>query len=381
MPLNRERLRKGRLDKIQRMMRRDGYDALILSYVDDVRYATDYPIQFHTDGLADRYAAVVAQTGDPMVLAPVASGGDPLEPVVKEFPVLAAGVIEARWWARSLKKALDQIGALKGKIGVDYLPYPIYYELKPLLERASITPIVKEVFEARMIKLADEVELMRRTCRIADDAMQTAIASLKPGMTQKELSALILHEIALHGVAAFPFMPYIISGTNFSNAIPTSRKIERGDVVHIDFACWSEDGYICDFGRSGVLGRATGKKKEMLEGLYEVMRTTGKAIKPGLKSSKLDDIVRSAAREVGYPHVHEAAIGHGIGMRTNELPWIAQAKVTTTDYTIAENMTINIEPLAAKEGVGSASIENVFLVNSGGNEILTKTDYEPFGLD
>jgi len=115
--------------------------------------------------------------------------------------------------------------------------------------------------------------------------------------------------------------------------------------------------------------------------LYEVMRTTGKAIKPGLKSSKLDDIVRSAAREVGYPHVHEAAIGHGIGMRTNELPWIAQAKVTTTDYTIAENMTINIEPLAAKEGVGSASIENVFLVNSGGNEILTKTDYEPFGLD
>ncbi len=54
------------------------------------------------------------------------------------------------------------------------------------------------------------------------------------------------------------------SGVNSSmpHAVPTSKKIEAGDFVTMDFGCVYE-GYCSDMTRTVVVGKASDKQKEI----------------------------------------------------------------------------------------------------------------------
>ena len=96
-----------------------------------------------------------------------------------------------------------------------------------------------------------------------------------------------------------------------------------------------------------------------------------KSMKPGIAVSQG---FREAVREVrlrGIPHYNRHNTGHGIGLTPYEAPVISDS-----DIVLEENMVVNSETPYPEIGFGSLSIENTYVLKSGGNERLTLTDYD-----
>ena len=88
---------------------------------------------------------------------------------------------------------LKKYGVDKRPLGIDIVDIPLYQGL----EKAGITigdgqaPMV----EARMIKTADEIELLKSSAAMVDAVYWDVAKNLRPGATENEMEALIQHQL------------------------------------------------------------------------------------------------------------------------------------------------------------------------------------------
>ena len=106
----------------------------------------------------------------------------------------------------------------------------------------------------RMIKDAGEYRKLKMNAGIADQAMQKAFASIRPGMTELELADAIKAEFASQGAA--PQFWIVGGGPNgaFPHHQTGGRKLEEGDAIVIDIG-GRKGGYPSDITRMAVVGR------------------------------------------------------------------------------------------------------------------------------
>lgn len=91
----------------------------------------------------------------------------------------------------------------------------------------------------------------------------------------------------------------------------------------------------------------------------------------------LDRLINGALRKAGYPHT-PYSMGHGVGMRTCELPIIYRPDLMDEDVRFEAGMVIAIEPETRVESGGRQvvlKIEDMFEVTATGLRRLTTTDY------
>src|SRR5688572_15428600 len=108
----------------------------------------------------------------------------------------------------------------------------------------------------RLKKDKAEVDAMRRAVKIAQDALEATIPSIKIGMTEKEISSELVVQLLKHGSEPeMPFSPIVSAGPNSANphASPTDRKLQRGDLLVVDWGA-TYDGYISDLTRTFAVG-------------------------------------------------------------------------------------------------------------------------------
>lgn len=125
--------------------------------------------------------------------------------------------------------------------------------------------------------------------------------------------------------------------------------------------------------RTGFVGRPAKWLSDAYATFQEAYLKAVQAVKPGMKASELDGLLRSSIRELGYgeyPHTS----GHGVGLRVCELPNLHSPEYLIEDMTLASGMVLSIEPMVDVSGV-SLKIEDVVLVTDTGNRLLTKTEY------
>jgi Xaa-Pro aminopeptidase len=133
-------------------------------------------------------------------------------------------------------------------------------------------------------------------------------------------------------------------------------------------------GYYGDASRTAYLGRPDGEFAKLYRDLYEAYMNGVKAIRTGNRSSDVDSAVRDALRRNDYP-IYNMSMGHGLGMKVLELPWIAERRVSKElDMILKPGMVISLEPETYTKK-GFARIEDMILVTETGNELLTKTPY------
>jgi Xaa-Pro dipeptidase len=245
---------------------------------------------------------------------------------------------------------------------------------------------VDEILERmRMVKSAAELDLIRRAADVGVGWMKAMMEAAEPGRTEGEVIGEGLRYLAANG--GFPYDAAIASGSRsqyfFSRiGIPTwdaHRKIERGDLVHID--AWAAiDGYYTDFVRSTVAGREPSEEqRELLEGAVAIIDHIIEAVRPGVTIGELYDLGATWMVDNGFGE-HRAemdssgtdfgnlfpAFGHSFGAGL-EAPWIIDGEPTVVE----ENMCLAVEALLGRPGVGGAGFEHNLIVGADGCEVIT----------
>jgi Xaa-Pro aminopeptidase len=154
------------------------------------------------------------------------------------------------------------------------------------------------------------------------------------------------------------------------------RPFRENEPVLIDLM-WAQDGYLVDMARTYVIGVLPEKLLMAYEMTVNVMRNIESATRPGAVAGDLYEIGLEMASQspfaenfMGAPGYNVKFIGHGVGIETDEFPFIAKGSRTV----LAPGMTFALEPKFVFPAEGAVGLENTYLVTETGFEKLTLMD-------
>jgi Xaa-Pro aminopeptidase len=229
----------------------------------------------------------------------------------------------------------------------------------------------------RLVKSPCEVGLLKEAARIGCDWMRVMLEAAAPGRTEGEIVGEGLRFLAAAGGWAYDVA--IASGPfahryRHRQALPTwdsSRRIEAGDMLHIDLWGPVAHGYYCDLTRSTVVGAIpTASQERVLDDAIAFVEEIIAEIVPGRRLSDLHAVgARTMARRSGGTSAFSTMIpfvGHSLGLDC-ESPFIT----ATADEVIAPNMVLAIECFLGGQAGEAAGFEHVVHVGESRVEILT----------
>jgi Xaa-Pro aminopeptidase len=231
----------------------------------------------------------------------------------------------------------------------------------------------------RMIKDAQELLVLEKACKIGDQAFAKVQNEIQEGMTEKEL-ALALEWLIRKQNADLSFRTIVAFGENAAvpHHMPQERKLQRGDVVLLDFGVKYEN-YCSDMTRTLVFGKAREKIKQVYETVLTAQQKAVEYISSRLRSNdkillakETDAVARAYIKGKGWPALPHS-LGHGIGLEVHEAPSLSPS----APYQLKEGMVFSIEPGIYLPEEFGVRIEDLYV---WGNEGLQQLTNAPKGL-
>ena len=226
-----------------------------------------------------------------------------------------------------------------------------------------------EVIERiRGVKDADELALLERSVRIADEAMASASSIMEPGITEAQISWHIEQELRRLGAEGPSFDIIVAAGPN--GALPHHRAddtvVEHGDTVVIDMGALFEH-YRSDLTRTLAVGEPDGKFTAIYDIVLEAQRAAIDGARPGMTGGEVDALARDLISEAGFGEEFGHGLGHGVGLAVHEHPMV----VPRSDDVIENGMVFTIEPGIYISAWGGVRIEDMVVMENDRARVLT----------
>ncbi|PTR07088.1 aminopeptidase P [Nitrosospira sp. Nsp5] len=145
------------------------------------------------------------------------------------------------------------------------------HDVRPLLD------------EMRLFKSTEELQVMRRAAEISSGAHRRAMRETRPGMSEYEVEAGLLHEFRRHGAQAPAYTSIVAGGANACvlHYIENNAPLNAGDLLLIDAGC-ELDGYASDITRTfPVDGRFSPAQKDLYQLVLSAQAAAISAVQPG----------------------------------------------------------------------------------------------------
>ena len=255
----------------------------------------------------------------------------------------------------------------------DHVTWNLHSQLSLRLKKLSLPvrmrPLKGLIEKMREIKDPSEIMLMEKASDMMSKVLDTVIATLEPGQTEKEIARKIEAFSFEEGAEGMAFDSIVASGPNAAlpHAVPTNRKIGKRDHIIFDVGL-KVDGYCCDMTRTVFMGRPDKKIKEIYKIVREAQLAALEYIRPGEITTKPDSIARDIIRKAGYGNYFGHSLGHGVGLATHEAPRLSPRDPVT----LKEGMIVTDEPGIYLPGKGGVRLEEMVAIEKTGPRILTK---------
>ncbi len=240
------------------------------------------------------------------------------------------------------------------------------YEKLSQIKAALWIPCRGLVEKERAIKDTEEISCIRRALRVTKATFDYAESRLKEGVTERELAREVLYFLRKDAdEESFP--PIVLFGerTSLPHGRPTQRKLKKNELVLLDLGVKIE-GYCSDLTRTIFFGRVKEKWHQIYHLIREAQKDALRQVKPGVRCSHIDKIVREKIKKAGYGEVFLHGSGHGVGLEVHESP-----SITFKSKEVLEpGMVFTLEPGVYLEGEGGIREEEMLLVTENGGEIL-----------
>jgi Xaa-Pro aminopeptidase len=383
-----------RYARLAALMGQQGFDALVLTQEEPVRYLSGYNSVVWAVGRWLPTVLVAAR--DPGRAALIASSfdagcaaGTSWVPTVDTYR--DAGEIPAK-----VREHLSAAGAAADRVGYEFGPgsfMAVPQHLAASLTGPGPVPIGpgpartapprdagRLISALRMLKSPLEIERIRRSVGAAVAGYRAGLAAAAAGMTEKDLVAVIGSTMYRSGATAGtkPLFVNCVSGRTrypLVDSPASDNVIGDGDIVFVDGggAC---DGYVSDILRLigvGTLRPEDRRYAEVAAGATEAMIGT---VRPGVRVSELLRAAVAHVASAGLADPVGEIAGHGIGLELWERPLIRIHDDRDDDVALRPGMVLCLEPILAPphpDGglAGIFVFEQQVLVTQDGCEVLS----------
>ena len=252
------------------------------------------------------------------------------------------------------------------------LSYDSYTKMQGLLGEISFDTSLN-LDPLRQVKDADEIALIRRACKIADEGFAHILSYIQPGMTEMEVAAELEHHMRTLGSERPAFQTIIASGVRGSlpHGVASDKMIVRGELVTMDFGAVCA-GYHSDITRTICVGRADARQREVYDAVLTAQQRALAAIRPDVTGVEVDRVARDSLAEHNLNQYFVHGLGHSLGLEIHEEPRLSKAGETL----LQPNMLITDEPGVYIPGWGGIRIEDTVLITTDGAEPLTHAPKE-----
>jgi len=221
----------------------------------------------------------------------------------------------------------------------------------------------------RTIKNEAEINTIRKAVKRAEEAFLDVKPFIREGARERAIALRLEERLRKKGCRNIPFEIIVAAGSHAAlpHARPTEKKIQKGDLVIIDWG-GEADGYCSDMTRTFLIrGQNISKQKELYQIVLGANRKAISSVIPGIASKQIDSTARTFIKNAGYGEMFGHGTGHGVGLQVHELPRISWNKSTP----IRENMVFTVEPGIYVPGFGGVRIEDMVVVREKKAEVLT----------
>ena len=234
--------------------------------------------------------------------------------------------------AKIVEERLTELGLTKGTLGLVGmifrasenigLPWNLLEEIKRRLPNLKIVDVTDVMFELRSVKSDEEIRCLEKSAEISDVGFEAHWKAYRPGMTEREYYAAIVHAMDAAGAEPPTFL-LLESGPLFTSwltqdPIPSNRILNRGDYIVSEsspkYAGYQAQGLQC-----AVLSKPTPEMKELVKYGIEVWHRITGMLRPGNTIEEAEhcagDIIEKARARIGdyagglLPHCSYAGLG------------------------------------------------------------------------
>lgn len=241
-------------------------------------------------------------------------------------------------------------------------------DLRGRLDGVELVTTAGVVESLRAVKDAEEIEAIRTSVGVADQAFAYIIERLEPGRAEAELALEIEIWMRSNGAEAVSFDPIVGSGPLSAHIhhSPSDRTLAKGDLVLMDFGA-RVDGYCSDLSRTVVLGAASDEKLAQYSLVLAAQAAGIAALRDGISGREVDAAARKLIDEAGHGERFAHGLGHGVGLDIHEEPRMG----LTSDDIMRTGHVVTVEPGVYLPDSGGVRIEDCVAVTASGSEVLT----------
>jgi Xaa-Pro aminopeptidase len=163
------------------------------------------------------------------------------------------------------------------------------FNRKPIHPPRTIIDPATIVHEMRVFKNPEELALMQKAADIAAEAHVEAMKTVRPGMKEYEIEALIEHIFRRHGAAGPSYSSIIGGGANATvlHYIDNSGVLRDGELLLIDAGA-EYKGYASDITRTfPINGRYTKAQRDIYDLVLETQISCVEMVRPGVTHDEL----------------------------------------------------------------------------------------------
>jgi len=350
-----------RRDRLDKLVRRAGADAILVTDFTNVTYLTGFTgddSYLLTDG---QHAIVLSDPRYTTQLEQECSG--------LEFAVRDPGV-----------PMVDLVAQTVQSLGVHRLGVEATALTVHQFERfeAEVTGVewVKTaglVEQLRLVKDRDEIQRIRRAAWQARRGFEVVRAALREGQTERQVAADLEHQMRRFGArgASFPSIVAVGQRAALPHAVSTEQTIGASPFLLVDWGA-DEGLYVSDLTRMIVTGRISPKLRRVYGVVLKAQRAAIRAIRPGVRCEEVDAVARRVISRAGFGAAFGHGLGHGIGLNVHEAPRLSRKEQTV----LRPGMVVTVEPGIYLPEWGGVRIEDDVLVTRGGHDVLTAVPSE-----
>ena len=355
----------GRVERLRALMAERGYDAVILRNNPDLRWLTGAERTFD-----DEVAHTAFVTADGQWLHTDSRYANTFRerlgadtPWVIDEQILSA----AAWAAERARETRSRVVAVEDTCDLAF--FDAFNQAMGELSIACLTPRMHgDICDLRMVKDAEEVELMRHAQSITDAAFTHICGFIKPGMTEQQIRVELENYMFNHGADSLAFGSIIATGANGANphAQPGETVVKRGDMIVMDYGAGYHD-YHADMTRTVVLGEPSEEQRKVYDVVRLANETCAAAIKPGIHGKEIQDLAVKVISDAGYGDYFKHGLGHGVGLQIHERPNFSRGY----DKPCPLGSVVTDEPGIYLPGKFGIRVEDT--------GVITEDGYKPFG--
>src|SRR5688572_6496975 len=271
---------------------------------------------------------------------------------------------------------------------------------KPIHPPQTIIDPATIIHEMRVVKSADELELMQTAADIAAEAHCEAMKAVKPGMREYELEALIEEIFRKRGAAAPAYTSIVGGGPNATvlHYINNDGELRDGELVLVDAGA-EYKGYASDITRTfPINGRYSKPQREIYDLVLKAQMACVEMVRPGVTHEQLKqrsiEILTEGMVELGllqgkpeelikekkYEKFYMHGLGHMLGIDVHD---VGRYYFGKDSRALEPGVVMTVEPGIyvapdAKDvpekylGIGVRIEDDVLCTNNGPKVLTTK---------